>query len=90
VCTPPEARVLNVGPSSNCLSVTIRVWGLVDRGRNVRSGMIDLDYGPCFRPRRRSGMTRKSIRNYSLSVVAASVASAAILALLVAAALKLG
>ena len=35
-------------------------------------------------------MTRKSNRNYSLSVVAASVASAAILALLVAAALKLG
>jgi preprotein translocase subunit SecE len=35
-------------------------------------------------------MTRKSTRNYSLSVVAASVASAAILALLVAAALKLG
>ena len=35
-------------------------------------------------------MTRKSIRNYSLSLVAASVASAAILALLVAAALKLG
>jgi len=35
-------------------------------------------------------MTRISTRNYSLSVVAASVASAAILALLVAAALKLG
>jgi len=35
-------------------------------------------------------MTRQSHLNYSLSLVAASVASAAILALLIAAALKLG
>ncbi len=35
-------------------------------------------------------MTRKPIRNYSLSVVVASVACVAILALLIASALKLG
>src|SRR5271166_2763670 len=33
----PEARFLNVGPFSNCLSVTIRSLGLGDRDQNAGS-----------------------------------------------------
>ena len=50
--------------------------------------MIDLDHGPLLPSVKEVCYDRKPTRNYSLSVVAASVAVLAILTLLIVAALK--